>query len=84
MELNAWHIELGDIGIIAGRKGPFCVYAGAALPKNIVACSESARKSAEPADVLRMTDGTMCFRHEFTPLHYATHDQLLEALIGWT
>jgi hypothetical protein len=37
VELNAWHIELGDIGIIAGRKGHFCVYAGAALPENVMA-----------------------------------------------
>ena len=75
-------ILLGDIGIVAGRKGIYCVYAGASAPENIVPCSQSAIASAEPSETLTLTDGSTCARTDFTRLDLATKAQRDEAVSG--
>lgn len=70
------NIELSDLGRIAGQDGVWCVIAGAVLPPNVEAVSESAIASATYAYVLTcyQPDGNggtrtvKCKRSEWTPL----------------
>lgn len=68
-------ILMGDIGIVIGRRGTYCVRGGAVPPENIVPCSVSAKAAAMPSERLSLTDGSFCWREEFVNLAHASREQ---------
>ena len=77
-------IQIGDIGIIRGHLGYFCVRAGACLPDNLAACNPRAVENADESEALVMTDGTVCWRTAFVPIGVVTDDDEERAGIrGW-
>lgn len=76
-------IQLGDVGIVDGRIGLWCVSGGAKPPENIAPCGHALEEAAEPAEALSIFNGreqAMCWRHEFTPIHLATPEQRERAI----
>ena len=79
-------IECGDVGVVTGRQGLFIVAGGVPWTSNMfpvnAAARAAARDACEPSEVIRLSDGSYCWKGEFKPWAQMTDKERERALKG--